>query len=61
MMEADLLVVNGANFEEGLLDVIESAESDGVMVVEAISFVEVIESDGHDDRMMTMMTMMKGP
>ena len=49
MMEADLLVVNGANFEEGLLDVIESAESDGVMVVEAISFVEVIESDGHDD------------
>ena len=49
MMEADLLVVNGANFEEGLLDVIESVESDGVMVVEAISFVEVIESDGHDD------------
>ena len=49
MMEADLLVVNGANFEEGLLDVIESVESDGVMVLEAISFVEVIESDGHDD------------
>ena len=49
MMEADLLVVNGANFEEGLLDVIESAESDGVMVVEAMSFVEAIESDGHDD------------
>ncbi len=49
MMEADLLVVNGANFEEGLLDVIKSAESDGVMVVEAMSFVEAIESDGHDD------------
>ena len=28
MMEADLLVVNGANFEEGMLDVIASAESD---------------------------------
>ena len=49
MMEADLLVVNGANFEEGLLDVIEAAESDGVMIFEAIGSVEVIESDGHDD------------
>ena len=49
MMEADLLVVNGANFEEGLLDVIEAAESDGVMIFEAIDSVEIIESDGHDD------------
>ncbi len=39
MMNADLLVVNGANFEEGMLDVIEAAESDGVMVFEAISVV----------------------
>ena len=49
MMEADLLVVNGANFEEGLVDVIAAAKSDGVMIFEAIDFVEAIESDGHDD------------
>ena len=48
MMEADLLVVNGANFEEGLLDVIEAAESDGVMIFEAIDSVEIIESDGDE-------------
>ncbi len=50
MMNADLLVVNGANFEEGMLDVIEAAEADGVMVFEAISVVEQLEgSDDHDD------------
>ncbi|MBO00689.1 MAG: hypothetical protein CL438_08525, partial [Acidimicrobiaceae bacterium] len=43
MMNADLLVVNGANFEEGMLDVIEAAEADGVMVFEAISVVEQLE------------------
>ena len=32
MMEADLLVINGANFEEGMLDVIEAAESDGCLL-----------------------------
>ena len=47
MMEADLLIVNGANFEEGMLDVIENAESDGVMIFEAISVVSQL--DGHDD------------
>lgn len=47
MMNADLLVVNGANFEEGLVDVIEAAESDGVKVFEAMSFVDPLES--HDD------------
>ena len=50
MMEADLLVVNGANFEEGMLDVIASAESDGVLTFEAISVVGQLEgSDDHDD------------
>ena len=39
MMEADLLVVNGANFEEGILDVIASAESDGILTFEAISTI----------------------
>lgn len=50
MMEADLLVVNGANFEEGMLDVIENAESDGVMIFEAMSVVSQLEgSDDHGD------------
>ena len=48
MMSADLLIVNGANFEEGMLDVIENAESDGVMIFEAISVVSQLEgSDDH--------------
>ena len=38
-VSTDLLIVNGANFEEGMLDVIENAEADGVMVFEAISVV----------------------
>jgi zinc/manganese transport system substrate-binding protein len=43
MREADLLVVNGAGFEEGLLDAIEGAEADGVPVHEAIEGVETLE------------------
>ena len=48
--EADVLIVNGAGFEEGLLDVIEASEADGVPVFEAISAVETIEfgEGGHD-------------
>ena len=50
MMEADLLIVNGANFEEGMVDVIENAESDGVMIFEAMSVVSQLEgSDNHGD------------
>ena len=41
---ADALIVNGAGFEEGLLDVIEGAESEGVPTFEAISVVDTIES-----------------
>jgi zinc/manganese transport system substrate-binding protein len=48
MREADLLIANGAGFEEGLLDVIEGAEDDGVPVYEAISAVETVEfADEH--------------
>ncbi|MDG1844925.1 MAG: metal ABC transporter substrate-binding protein [Acidimicrobiales bacterium] len=47
IMEADLLIANGANFEEGMLDVLAAAESDGVMIFEAISFVNELEA--HDD------------
>jgi zinc/manganese transport system substrate-binding protein len=48
--EADILVVNGGRFEEGLLDVIEAAKADGVVVFEALSAVETIEfgEGGHD-------------
>ena len=51
IMSADLLVVNGANFEEGMADVIEAAESDGVMILETISFVTQLDGDheGDDD------------
>lgn len=48
MREADALVVNGAGFEEGLLDVIESAEADGVPTYEAITEVETIEFGASD-------------
>ncbi len=51
--QADALIVNGAGFEEGLLDVIESAEGDGVATFEVISAVDSIEfgegGHGHDD------------
>ena len=41
--EAEVLIVNGGDFEEGLLDVIESVEEDGVPVLEALSAVDTIE------------------
>ncbi len=55
MREADLLVVNGAGFEAGLVPVIEAAADDGVAVFEAISAVDTLDygaahdDDGHDD------------
>lgn len=51
MREADALVVNGLGFEEGLLDTIESAESDGVLVITAADAIEPIpfEGDAHED------------
>ncbi len=51
MTEAAVLISNGASFEEGLLDVIESAEGDGVAVYEAITGVSTVEfgEAGHDD------------
>lgn len=49
--EADAFIVNGGQFEEGLLDVIASAESDGVPVFHALSAVDTIEfgAGGHDE------------
>ena len=50
MMEADLLVVNGANFEEGMIDVIENAESDGVLIFKAMSVISQLEGgDDHEE------------
>ncbi len=49
---ADALIVNGGGFEEGLLDVIEAAEGEGVPTFEALSAVSAIEyaeDGGHDD------------
>ena len=43
MRKADLLVVNGAGFEDGLDDVIHGAQEDGVVVLEAITAVETLE------------------
>jgi len=51
MRRADALVVNGAGFEVGLLEVVESAQSDGIPVHEAISAVETLalaEGTDHD-------------
>lgn len=51
--EADVLITNGAGFEEGLLDVIDAATDDGVPTFEAISAVDTIEfgegGRGHED------------
>ena len=51
MVRADALIVNGASFEEGLGDVIDSARDEGVPTHEAIEAVDTIEVDagGHDD------------
>ena len=53
MTTAVAIVANGAAFEEGLLDVIETAEDDGVPVYEAIATVATLEfgedSHGHEE------------
>jgi zinc/manganese transport system substrate-binding protein len=59
MREADLLVTNGAGFEAGLDDTIDSVEADGTPVFAAVDHVPTIragrdagqgeEDGGHDD------------
>jgi zinc/manganese transport system substrate-binding protein len=49
MREADLLVVNGGGFEEGLLEVVAGAEDDGVPVFEALSAVEHLDLEEHEE------------
>ncbi|WCO65502.1 metal ABC transporter substrate-binding protein [Iamia majanohamensis] len=45
--EADALVTNGGGFEEGMLDGLEAAESDGVPTYEALEAVEPLEATAH--------------
>lgn len=47
MQDADALVVNGADFEEGLHDAIEATEADGVPTYEAIAAVTPLGDDPH--------------
>ncbi len=48
--DADLVVANGLGLEEGLIDVLESVEADGVNVLEVGEFLDPIEfgEAGHD-------------
>ena len=50
MREADAMIVNGGDYEEGLVDVIDAATDDGTPTYEAISAVGTIEfgEGGHD-------------
>jgi zinc/manganese transport system substrate-binding protein len=46
MRDADVLVTNGAGFEEGLTETIEAAEQDGVPTFAAIDAVDTLELEG---------------
>lgn len=46
MREADVLVVNGLDFEVGLRDTIDAAEADGAVVVTAADAVDVLPVGG---------------
>lgn len=50
LRDADVVVANGAGFEEGLEDAVHGAEEDGVVVFEAIDSVEALApADDHED------------
>lgn len=49
MAEADLLVVNGAGFEEGLQSAVDAAAEAGVELFVAAEHVELLELEGGDD------------
>jgi len=50
MVEADLLVINGAGFEEGMLDAIENAEESGTPWFAFADHVDLIApTDQHDE------------
>lgn len=47
--QADLVLVNGHNLEEGLLEVIEQNVSDGVRIVAVSDGIERLLAGGHDE------------
>lgn len=47
MADADLLVVNGAGFEEGLEAAIEAAEGEGAEVFTFVDHVDLLDGDPH--------------
>jgi zinc/manganese transport system substrate-binding protein len=49
LRRADLVVVNGLGLEEGLLDAIEAAEDDGVLVIHAAEYADPLPFDGHEE------------
>jgi zinc/manganese transport system substrate-binding protein len=49
MENADLLVANGAGFEEGMIDIIELVEASGTPVFEFADHIDLIEFDGDHD------------
>jgi zinc/manganese transport system substrate-binding protein len=49
MVEADLLVINGAGFEEGMFDAIESAEESGTPVFAFADHVDLLAPTVHDE------------
>lgn len=48
--EADALITNGGGFEEGMLDSLESAESDGVPTYAALTAVEPLDATENPGR-----------
>jgi zinc/manganese transport system substrate-binding protein len=49
LRRADLVVVNGLGLEEGLLDAIEAAEDDGILVIHAAEYADPLPFDGHEE------------
>lgn len=50
LREADLVIANGLNLEEGLLDILEAAEGDGATVIEVADDVDPLpvgDGEGH--------------
>ena len=43
--QSDVVILNGAGFEEGILEVVDAAEESGVPVFEAIGAVETLDGD----------------
>lgn len=48
LADADAIVINGGGFEEGLLSVVEGAETDGVPVLDARSLLDGPDQDDGD-------------